>query len=101
MTIRQQAADLLRAARALLARQGGWCKGVSRRYRGSTVSYCALGACQVNAHGVIDGVYLTAVTELRKAAEEPHISLWNDHSTKRQVLAGFDAAIAELENTNG
>ena len=104
------AVDVLREARELIAKPGGWTQGVFARtsegkacpWQASTAScFCALGAVErASAAGNRWHTRNQATDILRSEgigniAES--ISLWNDapHRTQADVIAAFDAAITK------
>jgi hypothetical protein len=108
---------ILRAARELLARRGGWIKGSF--VNDERDSYCLVGALNKAAYGsafVGGGDMLSAARDTgviaywRKVYFKPdwlyldeEIEEWNDRSRtrKREVLALLDGRIAQLEATEG
>lgn len=87
-------AGVLRAARALLERQG-WCQGVYRNMNGS---YCAAGALRA----VCDDFSTNnsaAVLILRSVPGALLLSDWNDapERTRDEILEAFSKAIAFAE----
>ncbi len=86
---------LLTQARALVADETHWVQG---RYATTDHRYCAIGAVRAAARGTF-GWYTSRETQRllhREAgcAGYPTMESLNDHSTHRQVLATFDAAIS-------
>lgn len=97
---------VLRKARELIARPGGWTQGASARdARGGVVSiakdtatcFCTLGS--LGAAAAVTGfLYWSARDAFRLANEEAMevgIALWNDapERTQADVVAAFDKAI--------
>jgi hypothetical protein len=103
------AVEVLRQARALLTPEGAWTQGADARdWAGESISplapnvicRCAMGAMLAVAGSY--GVIKPAEALLRRAANvNPLVSLvdWNDERgrTQAEVLAAFDAAIAQAE----
>jgi len=88
------AAQLLCAARALIAAEDRWVQGRYETLRGRR---CAMGALQAAARALRDtGGFETARDLLRTEAlirGFSHVERMNDRSSHAQVLAAFDGAI--------
>src|SRR5690242_15799378 len=93
---------ILKAARALIARRGGWYKGYY--FDSTTGAVCALGAINKAATGnpcnwSKNGKPVVGVNRayglLAKAAGAKYVPDWNDRSRtrKKDVLEAFDKAI--------
>lgn len=102
--------QLLKKARALLAKPKAWIQGSEARTANGTsvcattrgaIRFCALGALY-KAEGVNpmdSGDRDVARWALRRAVKNDHLVSWNDapRRTHAQILKGFDKAIASLE----
>jgi hypothetical protein len=106
------AVDILKYARALLARRGGWTKGVyARNKKGEKVPlrgpdaicFCADGSLMrsdfdLKGDNTAYGVAYAALSEVA----DHDIVLFNDaQKSKTPVVRAFDQAIAKLEAKNG
>lgn len=88
--------DVLKKARELVARPGGWCQGDV--FGGDAC--CALGATSsVVSDDGDDGPASDAEDILRKAIGTNRLADWNDAPgrTQAEVVAAFDKAIALAE----
>jgi len=109
---RRRTLAILRRARALVAKDGGWTRGRDARdARGREVdiksraarAFCVGGACVRATSGMCDELLLGDVFEAMRAVigvrGEHAISDWNDkpRRTQKQVVAAFDKAIARME----
>lgn len=90
----------LKAARALIARRGGWARGVYARnrlgeevliHRPEAVSFCALGALQRAMPVAVD--YYNARMILQSVVKEGVASFNDKQRRKKAVLDAFDKAI--------
>lgn len=100
--------DVLKAARAKLAKRGGWIQGISAADKEgdmvgynheAAVSFCMWGA--INSVTSSGRLVIGASKALRAAMPYPEsITGYNDAEgrKKRQILALFDKAIAKLES---
>ena len=106
------AADVVKYARALLAKRGGWTKGCyARDSEGNAVhearpeacSFCAKGAIYRAVHDLnpLQSVYHRAVAVFLADGEYSLIGFSDAQTTKAPVLRKFDKAIAKLEASNG
>jgi hypothetical protein len=112
------ALDILRYARALLAKRGGWTKVFYARTAKSigtdatadnACKFCALGAIMRASHDLgIDYGELShkvyAVNALRQALpvrDQGVISFNDAQTTVKPILAAYDRAIAKLEAQHG
>lgn len=87
--------ETLVAARALLARPWGWCKGSFEREQRGVRAYCALGA--IRAVNAADPHKAELALE---AVVGDVIPVFNDApgTRKNDVLAAFDKAIERVSN---
>jgi hypothetical protein len=108
MTVKQKAAAILRAARALLAKPDGWTKGAEARTKeGFPVRYdskrstcfCTVGAIMRITGGNTTYASYLALDALRYVKHSvASLDIWNDAAKSvKPILAGFDKAIAALE----
>lgn len=94
--------NVLIKARSFIKR--GWTRGVYARNKyGHEVDIISKSAIKFCALGAIDKATNSAVSYKMTMDFMDHIidcsvSSWNDSSTKKQVLEGFDKAIKSLEN---
>jgi hypothetical protein len=108
------AVEILRYARALLAKRGGWTKGSNARdKRGLSINATDANACKFCAFGAIyrsnydlnrETSTSPVETLLLKAFDKEGFGLagFNDRQTTvKPVLALYDKAIAKLEANNG
>ncbi len=95
--------DILIEARKLIA--NGWATGTGHRIKGGRHHFCSLGALDrvAGASSERAKAYLLAVINDGSFTEIAGIAVWNDRSSKKQVLAGFDKAIknASRRHING
>jgi hypothetical protein len=98
MTVKEQ----LITARAKI--EAGWCKGTFAKDKNgnslgfwseeinwdAAVCYCTSGALRSIGCGQDSAAYKAMLSVLRLGV----LSIWNDASTKEEVLAGFDKTIA-------
>lgn len=82
---------VLKDARKLLAKRGGWVQG---HYQSGKCGHCAMGAL-IAAAGKNLRARDTEDSALRNAIACHYVVVWNDMPgrTKREVLAAFDKAI--------
>jgi hypothetical protein len=97
--------ETLKAARALITDPAKWTQGAQARdkrgqpfstHNDNAVCWCALGAIEKVADPYSEEAY-EAAKKLRSISPNGTVSDFNDTHTHVEVLALFDAAIAELE----
>lgn len=95
-----EAVAVLKKARALLAKRGGWIRGAFYKgRRDNPKALCAMGAINFAATG--DPAIITspgsvkAIRVLQKIIGHDQVGEWNDdpRRTKRYILAGISEAI--------
>lgn len=93
------AAQLLRAARALIETEDRWVQGRYETVRGRR---CAIGALQAAARVLRDPRAFEQAKDLLRTEAMirgfSHVEKMNDRSTHAQVLAAFDSAIWKAES---
>ncbi len=90
----------LKAARKLIAREGGWAQGHYKVKRDKTTAYCAIGA--IEAATKDSGLVRGATIELGNGMlgkNWVNVTTYNDHPRRKQeqVVALFDRAIKKAE----
>jgi hypothetical protein len=97
--------ETLKAARQLITDPAKWTQGEAARdhngkgvlaYGEDAVCFCALGAIR-NVVGMDDDAFDLVFDTFRDKAKVKLVACFNDTHTHAEVLALFDAAIAELE----
>lgn len=90
--------EILRRARHLVARPGGWCQGWMQKADGSV---CIVGALGLSAGPMGGNLLYDAAALLNRhlGFEGDMLALWNDRPGRAQeeVVALFDAVIADVE----
>lgn len=96
----KKTAEILKKARALLAKRGGWIQNVfARTAKGKEVPYdnrAAASFCAWGATARASGEYNNpGIIALERVARIKHLPVWQDkpERTKREILALFDRAI--------
>lgn len=110
MTERDDILRVLEAARTLIEDEANWTKGATARdargnkYPASSVwacYWCAFGAIHraIGELGLSDHLMWPVLGHIKNVnnLDKIGVAMWNDSSTHDEVIAGFDAAIADLK----